>query len=134
MWGPDNRIYFTSDRDGRMNLFVTDLTTKETKQLTTFKDFDIKFPSIGKDSIVFEEAGYIWRYDLASGQAAPIPIEVKEDFASGRAAFVDASKHTETVNLAPDGERAIVVARGDLFSVPMKEGTARNLSKSSNAH
>ena len=83
---------------------------------------------------MFEEAGYIWRYDLASGQAAPIPIEVKEDFASGRAAFVDASKHTETVNLAPDGERAIVVARGDLFSVPMKEGTARNLSKSSNAH
>ena len=134
MWGPDNRIYFTSDRDGRMNLFVTDLTTKETKQLTTFKDFDIKFPSIGKDSIVFEEAGYIWRYDLASGQAAPIPIEVKEDFASGRAAFVDASKHTETVNLAPDGERTIVVARGDLFSVPMKEGTARNLSKSSNTH
>ena len=83
---------------------------------------------------MFEEAGYIWRYDLASGQAAPIPIEVKEDFASGRAAFVDASKHIETVNLAPDGERAIVVARGDLFSVPMKEGTARNLSKSSNAH
>jgi tricorn protease len=94
MWGPDNRIYFTSDRDGRMNLFATDLTSKETKQLTTFKDFDIKFPSIGKDSIVFEEAGYIWRYDLASGQAAPIPIEVKEDFASGRSAFADASKHT----------------------------------------
>jgi tricorn protease len=134
MWGPDNRIYFTSDRDGRMNLFATDLATKETKQLTTFKDFDIKFPSIGKDSIVFEEAGYIWRYDLGTGQAAPIPIEVKEDFASGRAAFVDASKHIESVNLAPDGERAIVVARGDLFSVPMKEGTARNLSKSSNAH
>jgi tricorn protease len=134
MWGPDNRIYFTSDRDGRMNLFASDLTSKETKQLTTFNDFDIKFPSIGKDSIVFEEAGYIWRYDLASGQAAPVPIDVKEDFASGRAAFVDASKHTETVNLAPDGERAIVVARGDLFSVPMKEGTARNLSKSSNAH
>ena len=59
---------------------------------------------------------------------------MKEDFASGRAAFVDASKHIESVNLAPDGERAIVVARGDLFSVPMKEGTARNLSKSSNAH
>src|SRR5438105_4509012 len=134
MWGPDNRIYFTSDRDGRMNLFATDLTSKETKQLTTFKDFDIKFPSIGKDSIVFEEAGYIWRYDLASGKATPIPIEVKEDFASGHSAFVDGSKHTESVNLAPDGERAIVVARGDLFSVPMKEGTARNLSKSSNAH
>src|SRR6266496_5892201 len=134
MWGPDNRIYFASDRDGRMNLFSIDLASKELKQLTNFKDFDIKFPSIGKDAIVFEEGGRIWRYDLASGQATPIPIEVKEDFASGRPAFVDASKHIESVNLAPDGERAIVVARGDLFSVPMKEGTARNLSKSSNAH
>ena len=87
MWGPDNKIYFISDRDGRMNLFSIDLASKETKQLTTFKDFDIKFPSIGKDAIVFEQAGYIWRYDLASGQAAPVPIEIKEDFASGRSAL-----------------------------------------------
>src|SRR5437588_1921390 len=134
MWGPDNHVYFISDRDGRMNLFSTDLASKETKQLTNFKDFDIKFPSIGKGSIVFEQAGYIWRYDLATGQAAPVPIEVREDFASGRSAFVDASKHTQGVNLAPDGERAIVVARGDLFSVPAGEGSSRSLTKTSNAH
>jgi len=134
MWGSDNKIYFTSDRDGRMNLFSADLTSKETKQLTTFKDFDIKFPSIGKNSIVFEQAGYVWRYDLSGGKAAPVPIEIKEDFVSGRSALVDASKQLESVNPAPDGERAIVVARGDLFSVPAREGTARNLTKSSNAH
>ena len=134
VWGPDNKIYFISDRDGRMNLFVADLASKETKQLTTFKDFDIKFPSIGKESIVFEEAGYIWRYDLKRGQATPLPIEIKEDLAIGRSALVDASKHIESVNLAPDGERTIVVARGDLFSVPAKDGTPRNLTKTSNAH
>ncbi len=134
MWGPDNRIYFISDRDDRMNLFSIDLATKETKQLTTFKDFDIKFPSIGKDAIVFEQAGYIWRYDLATGQAAPVPIEIKEDLASGRSALVDASKHIESVSPAPDGERVIVVARGDLFSVPAKDGTPRNLTRTSNAH
>src|ERR1700737_2076164 len=134
MWGPDNHIYFISDRDGRMNLFSIDLASKQTKQLTTFKDFDIKFPSIGKDSIVFEQAGYIWRYDLASGQATPVPIEVKEDFASGRSALVDASKHIDSVSPAPDGERVIVVARGDLFSAPAKDGTPRNLTKTSNAH
>jgi tricorn protease len=134
MWGPDNKIYFISDRDNRMNLFVIDLATKQTKQLTHFTDFDIKFPSIGKDSIVFEQAGYIWRYDLASGQATPMPIEIKEDFAIGRGALIDAAKHTESVNLAPDGERTITVARGDLFSVPAKNGTPRNLTKTSVAH
>ncbi len=134
MWGPDNKIYFISDRDNRMNLFVVDLASKETKQLTHFTDFDIKFPSIGKDSIVFEQAGYIWRYDLAAGQATPVPIEIKEDFDSGRGGLVDAAKHLESVNLAPDGERTIVIARGDLFSVPAKNGTPRNLSKTSGAH
>ena len=134
MWGPDNKIYFISDRDGRMNLFVVDLTSKETKQLTSFKDFDVKFPSIGKESIVFEQAGYIWRYHLRTGQATPLPIEIKEDFAIGRSALVDAAKHIESVELAPDGERTIVVARGDLFSVPAKNGTPRNLTKTSNAH
>ena len=134
MWAPDNKIYFISDRDNRMNLFVIDLATKETKQLTHFTDFDIKFPSIGKESIVFEQAGHIWRYDLASGQATSVPIEIKEDLASGRSALVDAAKHIESVNLAPDGERSITVARGDLFSVPAKNGTPRNLTKTSGAH
>ncbi|MCA1657706.1 MAG: PDZ domain-containing protein, partial [Verrucomicrobiaceae bacterium] len=134
MWGPDNRIYFISDRDGRMNLFSSDLTGKETKQLTVFKDFDIKFPSIGKEGIVFEQAGFIWRYDLASGQSTVVPIDIKEDMASGRSALVDASKHVQSVSSAPDGQRVIAVARGDLFSVPGKDGTPRNLTKTSNAH
>src|SRR5947207_5235546 len=134
MWGPDNRIYFTSDRDGRMNLFSIDLTGKNAKQLTTFKDFDIKFPSISKDAIVFEQAGHIWRFDLASGQPVPVAIEIKEDFAIGRSALVDASKHVESVSPAPDGQRVIVVARGDLFSAPAKDGAPHNLTRTSNAH
>src|SRR5205085_1617452 len=81
-----------------------------------------------------EQAGYIWRFDLASGKAAQVPIKVAEDFASGRSGFLDASKHTEAVNLAPDAQRAIVVARGELFSVPAKDGSPRNLTKTSNAH
>lgn len=134
LWGPDNHIYFLSDRDNRMNLFSIDLGTKETKQITHFRDFDIKFPTIGKDAIVFEQAGYIWRYDLGSGQFAPLPINIKEDFASGRSQFLDASKHLESVNLAPDGQRAVIVARGDLFSVPAKEGNERALTHTSSAH
>src|SRR6476469_2158969 len=134
MWGADNRIYFISDRDGRMNLFSTDLTGKDTKQLTTFKDYDMKFPTSGKDAVVFEQAGYTWRYDMASGKAAVVPIDIKEDFASGRSALVDASKHIESASAAPDGQRVIVVARGDLYSVPGKDGTPRNLTRTSNAH
>lgn len=128
MWGPDNKVYFISDRDGRMNLFSCDLATKATKQITGFKDFDIKFPSLGGNAIVFEQAGYIWRYDLATGTGAQVPIAVREDAAIGRSALVDASKHMESVRPAPDGKRVVAVARGELFSVPAKDGTPRNLS------
>ena len=133
MWGPDNKVYFISDRDGRMNLFSIDLGSKETKQLTTFKDFDIKYPSLGKDAVVFEQAGYIWRYPLAGGEAAIVPIAVKEDFASGRDELVDANKHLEGISTSPDGKRVVVTARGDLFSVPAKDGTPRNLTKGTSA-
>ena len=64
----------------------------------------------------------------------PVPIRIKEDLASGRAGLVDASKHMQAVSPAPDGERVIAVARGDLFSVPAKDGTPRNVTKTSNAH
>ena len=48
MWSGD-RIYFLSDRDEnkRMNLYVYDLASKATRQLTDFAEFDIKFPSLG---------------------------------------------------------------------------------------
>ena len=49
-----------------MNLFVYDLATKQTRQLTHFNDFDIKFPSLGDKAIVFENGGCIYRFDLAT--------------------------------------------------------------------
>src|SRR5260370_26456535 len=56
MWGPDNKIYFISDRDNRMNLFVMDLATKVTKQLTLISAFEFKFTSFCKHSFVLELA------------------------------------------------------------------------------
>jgi len=64
MWAGE-KIYFLSDRDEhkRMNLFVYNTQLRETRQLTRFADFDVKFPSLGKRAIVFENGGYIYRFD-----------------------------------------------------------------------
>ncbi len=134
MWAPNNRIYFLSDRDGRMNLFSYDLATKQTRQHTHFKEFDIKFPSLGGGRIVFEQAGDIWSFDLASEQAQRVPIAIREDFVGGRSRLENVGKFVATVAPAPDGKRVVVDARGDVFTVPAKDGPTRNLTQTSGVH
>jgi tricorn protease len=134
MWAPDNRIYFLSDRTKRLNLYSYDLATKATAQHTDFKDFDIKFPSLGGGVIVFEQAGYLWSFDIKAGTARRIPIVVKDDFVTSRSELVNVAKFVESVSSSPDGKRVVVNARGNTFTVPAKDGATRNLSRKSGVH
>lgn len=134
MWAPNGRIYFLSDRDGHLNLFSFDLASKKTAQHTTFKDYDIKFPSLGKGGIVFEQAGAIWHFDLKTEKARQVPIAVKEDMAIARGGIVNVSKNVQGVQPSPDGKRAVVVARGEIFTAPVKNGPVRNLTQTSGVH
>ena len=65
MWA-GSRIYFISDRDEnkRFNLYAYDTGTRRTQKHTSFTEFDIKFPSLGNDAIVFENGGYIYRISI----------------------------------------------------------------------
>ncbi len=134
MWAPNNKIYFISDRTGRFNLFAYDLGTKQTKQLTTFTDYDIKFPSLGKGAVVFEQGGYVWRADLKTEQVQRVPITVKEDAAVARTAIKPTKDFVTRALPSPDGQRAVIVARGDIYTVPAKHGATRNLTNSSAVH
>jgi len=138
MWSGD-KIFFISDRDGRdknkrMNLYSYDLTTKQTTQLTFFSDFDIKFPSLGSDAIVFENGGYIYRFDLKTEKTEEAPIYINDDFESGRGGIIDVSKNIASYDISPEGNRALFGARGELFTVPAKYGPTRNLTNTSGVH
>lgn len=134
-----NKIYFTSDRDGRdknkkLNLYSYDLTTKETKQLTFFNEFDCKFPSLGNDAIVFENGGYIYRFDLKTEKESKVTVQINDDFESGRGGVIDVSKNVTNFEISPDGNRALFGARGEIFTVPAKNGPTRNLTNTSGVH
>jgi tricorn protease len=135
MWS-GNRVYFLSDRDDsrRMNLFVYEIGTKETRQLTHFSDFDIKFPSLGDKAIVFEKGGYLFRFDLADESVKKVPVRILEDGLGGRSELTNVSKRITNYEIAPDGKRALFGARGDVFTVPAKHGQTRNLTKTPGIH
>jgi tricorn protease len=131
-----NKIYFLSDRDEnkRMNLFVYDLISKQTKKLTDFKDFDIKFPSLGNNAIVYENGGYIYKMDLDCEKSEKVKITIAEDFVTGRSVLKDVSKSITNFEISPDGKRALFGAHGEVFTVPEKFGETRNLTQSSGIH
>src|SRR5690606_32041462 len=133
MYYKDN-IYFVSDRDRIANLFVYDTRTKQIEKVTDFTEYDVKFPALGGDAIVFENGGYIYLHNLLTGQTEQLHITIAEDFASGRSKQVDASEFVYSADLSPDGKRAVFGARGDVFTVPAKTGVTRNLTHSSGAH
>lgn len=135
MWRGE-RIYFVSERDAnrQANLFVLDLQTRQTRPLTQFTEFAVKFPSLGDRAIVFENGGFIYRLDLATEKAEKVPIEIREDFVSGRGGWRDVSKETTSFDLAPDGARAVLGARGDVFTVPARHGPTRNLTQTPGLH
>ncbi len=135
MWA-GNRIYFVSDRDEnkRFNLYSYDLSNRQTQKLTAFTEFDIKFPSLGDNAIVFENGGWIYKYDFKSRKAEKVMIGIADDQVSGRGGWTDVSKSIANYEIAPDGSRALFGARGEIFTVPEKYGNTRNLANTSGVH
>ncbi|HPW18500.1 MAG TPA: PDZ domain-containing protein [Candidatus Aminicenantes bacterium] len=135
MWSGD-RIYFLSDRDQakRMNLYVYDLASRATRKLTDFGEFDIKFPSLGPKHIVFENGGFLYLFDLATEKTARVPVVIADDMVSGRGKTIKVGDRVTSSGIAPDGQRALFGARGDIFTVPAKHGNTRNLTRTPGVH
>ena len=135
MWHGD-QMYFVSEREEshQANLYVMDMKTRKPRRLTEFTEFAVKFPSMGDTGIVFENGGYLYRLDFQTEKAVRIPVEIHEDMAIGRGGLRDVSKEITTYEIAPDGARGLIGARGDVFTVPAKNGATRNLTQSTGVH
>ncbi len=133
MWAGD-KIYYVSERERPTNLYCYDLNTKETKKVTDFKEYDIKFPSLGDNAIIFENGGFIYTFDLATQKTQKVVIRIVNDLITGRSQMKDASKFINSASISPDGKRIAFDARGDIWTVPAKTGITRNLTKSPGVH
>jgi len=132
MWHK-NTIYFLSDREDRkkLNIWAYNLNTGKTRQKTKFTEYDVKWPSIGPDAVIFENGGKLHLLDLARNTTRPISVQVPADLPEVRTKLKDVSKNIENFTLSPSGKRALFEARGEIFTVPEKHGSVRNLTNTS---
>lgn len=133
MWVGD-KVYYLSDRDKVMNLFVYNLKTGENKKVTNFTDYDVKYPSMGAKHIAFDCGGFVYLVDYATDSVKKVSIEISEDFPQLRSSLQNVKDKIQTFDLSNDGKRAVFSARGDVFTVPTGKGFTKNYTKSSNSH
>ena len=131
MWAGDT-LYFLSDRNGTMNLFSYDGT--EIVQRSHHPEYDVKNAGSDGKSIVYEQQGYLHHFDIASGRTVQLVIDVSGDFPWARPRVKSVAKSIRNAALSPSGVRAVMEARGEIFTVPAEKGDVRNISKSADAH
>jgi tricorn protease len=134
MWIGD-KIFFASDRTGTLNLYSYDIAASRIDQLTRSTQWDVRWPSADEDGqIVYEQAGELNVLDTRSGQTRHLSIQVPTDGLYDRPSQISAADDIEDAALSPKGERALFVARGDVFSAPIEKGVTRNLTRTPGAH
>jgi len=126
MWRPDGgALYYMSDESGTENLWKMSLAGGKPEQVTRFTDGRVLWPTIGLDgkTIVFERNFAIWSLDTATGKASQTPITLRgAPAAAGEKRLNETS--FDSLSLSPDGKKAAIIVRGELFAVSTKDGGA----------
>jgi len=128
-----NTVFFISDRgsEQRNNIWAEDMGTGAVRQVTRYDDFDITFPSIGPDAIVFQKGGRIYLLSLPGEQVTEVQIRVLTDATTLRPRTTKADKEVNAASPSPTGRRVVLEARGDVVTLPAERGAAINVTRSS---
>lgn len=127
-------IYYISERDYTSNIWSYNPKSKEEKQITFHKKFDVKNLDTDQNQIVYEQAGYLHLLDPISGKTTPLAIDINADYNYARERWEEVkASDLSNPNISPNGKRALFEHRGEIFTVPKENGTWRNISNSTAA-
>ncbi|MBN1271823.1 MAG: PD40 domain-containing protein [Candidatus Aminicenantes bacterium] len=132
VWMGD-KVYFLSDRDGPVTLFVYDITTKNVNRVLKNDGLDLKSFGAGPDAIVYERFGSLHLLNPSDGEDRRVPVSITGDMAEVRERFENVGRSLSSPSLSPNAVRAVFEARGEIITVPAEKGDARNLSQTPGA-
>ena len=130
MWWND-RVYFTTDRDGTMEIWSMSGSGNDLKQHTQHDWLDVKGASLSNGRIVFQLGADIHLFDIATGAETPLSITLDSDYDQTRENWVTKPMdYLTAAHLAPDGQSLVLTARGQVFVAPREQGRFRELTRS----
>ena len=130
MWHGDT-LYFLSDRgsDERQNIWALDMKTNALRQVTHIADYDITYPALGNDDIVFQSGGRLYLLDLQSEKTREVQVQVVTDRMTLKPRSENVTKLLARASVSPTGKRAVFQARGDVFTVPAEFGPVLDVTR-----
>ncbi len=129
MWH-GGQIYFNSDRrDGRMNIYSYDMGSSEITRCTNHSEWDVEFPSLGGDRIVYCCEGYLWVYDIITAASEKLVIDIPSDRWQMRDMYIEPGGYVQELSLDRTGDRCVVQARGDIYLLNQKTERAVNITR-----
>ncbi|MBL8854215.1 MAG: PD40 domain-containing protein [Planctomycetaceae bacterium] len=130
-------VYYLSDAGDthRLNIWSYNTETGERQAITNYADYDCKSPSMGpgpngEGEIIFQKGSQLLLLNLATRAAEPVNITIPGDRPTLRPQQVNAAEFVGNASLSPTGQRVVVQARGDVWTLPAKNGSPRNLTNS----
>jgi tricorn protease len=137
MWHGD-KLFYLSDAgpNHRLNIWVYNFQTDSNRQVTKFKDYDVKWPAVGpgpdgEGEIVFQMGPELHLLNLRSEKSEAIKVTIPGDRPKIRVQATDVSDLIFVRNISPNGKRVVVGARGDIWTLPAKKGSPMNLTRTS---
>ena len=131
MWHGDELVFVSDRNDGAANLYSWNGRTQQLRQLTRSKSWDVRSAGLHGSTVVYEMGGSLHQLDLKTGQDLTLRITLPVAGAQTREQWKDVSRQMQGAQLSPTGKRVLVTARGEVFSVPVKDGVTQNLTGTS---
>ncbi|HBB54850.1 MAG TPA: peptidase S41 [Hyphomonadaceae bacterium] len=131
MW-VGGQVYFLSDRDGiSLALHRFDPASGQVDKVASAAPWDMRWASAHGQTIAFEAGGRLHLFDVAAGTTQALAISLAADAAQIAPRWEDLARNFEDFSLSPTGQRALISARGEAFTVPTgKDGSTRNVTAS----
>ena len=131
MW-MDGKIYFLSDRSDKVfNLHAYDPESGEIEALTDESTWDIRAADADGGAVIFEAGGELKLFDAESGEVETLSITLNPDLPQLQPGWKSVSDRITAASISKSGKRVAITARGEVFSVPVEDGSVRNISDTS---
>lgn len=127
-WVGEQVLFLTDRRDEIFNIVRFDPATGSETFLSDEDVWDIRSMGAHGTTVVYEAGGRLKLLDTTSGQARPLDVTINPDLPQLRPGWKDARRAMGRASLSPTGQRAVMAARGDVFTVPVDEGSTRNIT------